>query len=170
MTGAEAENCTAAHIIPQSRPDVSDSDLRNTSHLAAHLPQLYQQVLQLRRNPPLFSPSSGVLLEDALHRAWDRLQLSFYRHVRKSFPSFTVLSDPQNGVYYVHFFDRDLPGADTHHGKAIPITRFHTRPSKHPDPRLIRWHYKQCAMARIRGFAFGMDLPSTSAEAIAWNS
>lgn len=27
ITGAEAENCTAAHIVPQSRPDVRSSKL-----------------------------------------------------------------------------------------------------------------------------------------------
>jgi len=74
--------------------------------------------------------------------------------------------DKQNEVYYVHFFDRDLPGADDFHGKAIHSTRFHTRSSKHPDPRLINWHYRQCVMARIRGFASGMEIAATSAAAM----
>jgi hypothetical protein len=69
-------------------------------------------------------------------------------------------------VFYVHFFDLGLPGARQHHGKMIPPSRFHSSPEKHPNQKLIRWHYKQCAMARIRGFAFGMEIPKTSAEAM----
>ena len=80
--------------------------------------------------------------------------------------SYLIQIYQQGDVYYVHYFDRNLPGADRYHGKEITHARFRSRPSKFPEPRLIRWHYKQCLMARIRGFAVNGGIPATSAEAM----
>lgn len=40
--------------------------------------QIYRELLQITREPPMFSASSGLLLRDDLHHAFDRLELSFY--------------------------------------------------------------------------------------------
>ncbi len=67
---------------------------------------------------------------------------------------------PQDGSYIIHVFTSDP--REFHHGKRLdPSTRFRLRPfgrSDLPDPRLLKWHYKQCAMARIRGYAWNMAI------------
>lgn len=131
VTDADYEECTACHIIPQSRPD------------------LYRDILNIPYEPPMFAVSAGLLLRDDIHHAFDRLELSFYF---------------QDGVYYVHFFVV-RPGRCELHGKALRFDRFRGREENRPEPRFLRWHYNQCIKARIRGFAAGMELPSTSAEA-----
>ncbi|KAK1920702.1 hypothetical protein DB88DRAFT_423306, partial [Papiliotrema laurentii] len=60
VSETDYEDCTACHIIPQSRPDV------------------YQAVLGISYPPPLFRPAAGLLLSDTLHHAFDRLELSFW--------------------------------------------------------------------------------------------
>lgn len=40
--------------------------------------QLYQSILSIKYQPPMFSPSAGLLLRDEIHHAFDRLELSFY--------------------------------------------------------------------------------------------
>ncbi|OXG17644.1 hypothetical protein C367_05139 [Cryptococcus neoformans Ze90-1] len=132
-TDAPYEECTACHIIPQSRPDV------------------YRDILSIRYPPSLFAVSAGLLLRDDLHHAFDRLELSFYF---------------QDGVYYLHFFVFRLEAVRELHGKALRFDRFRGKEQNRPEPRFLRWHYNQCIKARIRGFAAGMELPSTSAEAV----
>ena len=100
VTDVDYESCTACHIVPQSREDVSL--MLQSLPLLAHIlvrtslelsygsqmtiAQLYRTLLSLPRSPPIFHPSSGLLLEDALHRAYDRLELSFYYEVRTISP------------------------------------------------------------------------------------
>ncbi|KAK1920690.1 hypothetical protein DB88DRAFT_520451 [Papiliotrema laurentii] len=131
--------------------------------------QVYQAVLGISYPPPLFRPAAGLLLSDTLHHAFDRLELSFWYSV--SFDSgrggLGVELTSQNDVYYVHFFV--APAASDRrrwHGKALGPERFRGRPEDRPDPRFIDWHYKQCLMARIRGFSAGMAIPASSAEVI----
>ena len=73
----------------------------------------------------------------------------------------------QDGIYYVHFFVAK-PGSvrRQYHGKALGPDRFRGRIEDRPDPRYIEWHYRQCVMARVRGFASGMEIPETSAQAV----
>jgi hypothetical protein len=61
----------------------------------------------------------------------------------------------QDNLYYVHFFTRSA--LSVHHGQVIRPDRFRVHsPDDLPDPKLLAWHYAQCARARIRGFAAGM--------------
>ncbi|RSH82996.1 hypothetical protein EHS25_005706 [Saitozyma podzolica] len=59
VTDIAHDYCTASHIVPFSRPDV------------------YQSILGLDYDPPMFAPSAGLLLRQDLHHAFDRLELSF---------------------------------------------------------------------------------------------
>lgn len=60
LTDVPHNKCTAAHIIPYSRPDV------------------YMRVLNIPYEPPLFDASCGLLLRDELHHSFDRLEWSLY--------------------------------------------------------------------------------------------
>ncbi|AGV14750.1 hypothetical protein, variant [Cryptococcus neoformans var. grubii H99] len=116
--------CTSCHIVPLSRPDV------------------YQLILSINRDPPLYKTSAGLLVRDDLHHAYDRLEWSLYY---------------KDGSFYVHFFVLGYPDATRLHGMRIPPERFRGPISERPDPRLVQWHYAQCVKARIRGFAAGME-------------
>ncbi|OWT37221.1 hypothetical protein C362_05351 [Cryptococcus neoformans Bt1] len=116
--------CTSCHIVPLSRPDV------------------YQLILGINRDPPLYKTSAGLLVRDDLHHAYDRLEWSLYY---------------KDGSFYVHFFVLGYPDATRLHGMRIPPERFRGPISERPDPRLVQWHYAQCVKARIRGFAAGME-------------
>jgi hypothetical protein len=60
----------------------------------------------------------------------------------------------QNGILYAHFFRLDLQNALLWHGMAIPHTRFNIRSAQYwPKPEYLQWHYRQCLMARMRGFS-----------------
>jgi hypothetical protein len=74
----------------------------------------------------------------------------------------------QDGVYYVHFFVAK-PGSvrRQYHGKALGPDRFRGRIEDRPDTRYIEWHYRQCVMARVRGFASGMEIPETNQAVVA---
>lgn len=123
LTDVDYDNCTACHIVPFSRFDV------------------YEDILSVQNEIPLFYASCGFLLRDDLHHAFDRLEFSFHL---------------KDNTFYVHFFILNFPGAESIHGKAISPERFRGSLRRRPDPRLVRWHYRQCVMAHIRGFAFGM--------------
>ncbi|OWZ61946.1 hypothetical protein C366_00872 [Cryptococcus neoformans Tu401-1] len=133
ITDEPYTKCTPCHIIPQSRPDI------------------YRDILSIRYPPPMFAASAGLLLQDDIHHAFDRLELSFYF---------------QDGVYYVHFFVLRTRTARELHGKALRSDRFRGEEEDRPEPRFLKWHYNQCIKARIRGFAAGMELPNTSSEAV----
>jgi hypothetical protein len=80
----------------------------------------------------------------------------------------TDAGDMQDGTYYVHFFVLDrVHRARKLHGKVLPPDRFRGDEEDRPDPRFLRWHYNQCVKARIRGFAAGMEVPTTSGAAVA---
>ena len=81
LTDAIFTDCTASHIVPYSRPHVSfclpfDLDPLIISY------QLYQRILDLPFEPPLFEPSAGLLLREDMHHAFDRLEWSLYHCVR----------------------------------------------------------------------------------------
>nr|ODN89885.1 hypothetical protein L204_06162 [Cryptococcus depauperatus CBS 7855] len=65
VTGEDYDLCTAAHIVPYSRPDLYE---RFYGDLGA-----------------MFLPSSGLILRDDLHHTFDRLMLSFYEKVSEFF-------------------------------------------------------------------------------------
>jgi hypothetical protein len=101
ITDEHYDACEAAHIIPQSRPDVSASFIRSPppiSILPAHpatdaittlirINQLYHNMLGIPDSipPPLFEPEFGLLLRKDLHHSFDRLDFSFYPVVSSSF-------------------------------------------------------------------------------------
>lgn len=77
VTDSDYTSCTASHIVPYSRLDVCVS-----SAVFADLLQIYEDILRIGNLIPVFYASSGVLLRDDLHHAFDRLELSFYYKVR----------------------------------------------------------------------------------------
>lgn len=83
--------CTACHIVPLSRPDVSATgtswehprqfpEYQHTQALLI-LRKVYQLILGINRDPPLYKTSAGLLLRDDLHHAYDRLEWSLYYDV-----------------------------------------------------------------------------------------
>ncbi|ORY21686.1 hypothetical protein BCR39DRAFT_52162 [Naematelia encephala] len=60
VTDVDYDNCTACHIVPYSRLDV------------------YENILGIQNEVPIFYASCGLLLRDDLHHAFDRLECSFY--------------------------------------------------------------------------------------------
>lgn len=127
--------------------------------------QVYQNLLNIHREPPLFSASVGLLLRDDLHHAFDRLEFSFYRKVSimalqsgcQRLQSVEADMIGQNNVFYVHFFILNFPDAAALHGKTIESARFRGSPGFQPNPLLLSWQYSQCAKAHIRGFSAGMS-------------
>lgn len=106
----------------------------------------------------------GLLLSSEMHHAFDRLDWSLYHDKDVSFFPFLTANRKNDAykalqvdVYFVHFFVLTLPNARQYHGKALPRSRFRGNPIDYPDPRLVKWHYAQCAMAHIRGFAAGFE-------------
>nr|ODN94504.1 hypothetical protein L204_04637 [Cryptococcus depauperatus CBS 7855] len=65
ISGVSYGYCTAAHIVPCSRPDLYE--------------RFYEDL------GAMFLPSSGLLLRDEYHHAFDRLMLSFYEKVSEFF-------------------------------------------------------------------------------------
>jgi len=131
-------------------------------------PQIYRRLLGLRENEPVgekFQASAGLLLEPKLHKAFDRMELSFYcKASTESLPSriFTLASEAyigillQDGVIFAHFFRLEVlvHNALEWHGKPIMSSRFHIPfPEYWPRPDYLHWHYQQCLMARFRGFS-----------------
>jgi hypothetical protein len=49
------------------------------------LRKVYQQVLGISRDPPMFKASVGLLLRDDLHHAYDRLEWSLYYRVSSGY-------------------------------------------------------------------------------------
>lgn len=77
--------CTACHIVPFSRPDVRQIGKKTNEVITS---QIYQEVLGITRDPPMFKASVGLLLRDDLHHAYDRLEWSLY--YRASHPRCTI--------------------------------------------------------------------------------
>lgn len=82
--------CTACHIVPLSRPDVSATDtswthprqFRVSPYADMLIPgKVYRLILGINRDPPLYKTSAGLLLRDDLHHAYDRLEWSLYYKV-----------------------------------------------------------------------------------------
>lgn len=83
--------CTACHIVPLSRPDVSAigtlwkhpcqlPSIAIRRH-CSFLVKVYQLILGINRDPPLYKTSAGLLVRDDLHHAYDRLEWSLYYKV-----------------------------------------------------------------------------------------
>ncbi|KAK0522485.1 hypothetical protein OC834_006267 [Tilletia horrida] len=60
-----------------------------------------------------------------------------------------------NNSLIVHFFDANNSGCALYHGRVIDHTRFRCRPLGLPSLELLRFHYAQCAMRRLRGTSAG---------------
>lgn len=85
------------------------------------------------RRTTLYSASNGLLLRSDLHKEYDSYLLSMWH---------------EEGRYYIHTFDETL---SQFHGHEV-IWRSSVKQADKPNPYLLRWHYKQCVMARFRGF------------------
>jgi len=105
----------------------------------------------------MFQASAGLLLRPDLHKAFDNLDISLYYKVGTSIlpsPCNTLIANvvQQDGMIYAHSFR--LHDAMQYHGMAIPSTRWHIPiPEYWPKPEFLQWHYRQCLMARFRGFS-----------------
>ncbi|KAK0562189.1 hypothetical protein OC844_002819 [Tilletia horrida] len=125
VTGADPEDCTAAHILPVTRLDY------------------YVEVLGNDRD--VFEPSAGLFLRDDLHHAFDRFEFAFWPLA--------------NGDLVVHIFNAKSTRR-SYHGKVVPMAYFRCVPTRRPDPRLLLFHYQQCAMCYLRGWSSFPSLPT----------
>jgi len=127
ITETLSSGCVGAHIVPQSRSDVYIELLGDLADVDYR-----------------FHPSSGLLLSEDMHRRYDRYELSIYC---------------KGDAYYIHVFIFQHPSDRQYHGKRLDATRFSRFLSQQflPNKALLAWHYKQSAMARLRGYAYGME-------------
>lgn len=112
-----------------------------------------------------FEPSHCLLLTARWHTRYDAYSWSLHHKVRSLSHKRSQLIDlgSQDGVYYsIIFEEAEMGQQQDYHGKPILPPRFnpleHT--STRPDPRLCRWHFEQCVMMYLRGFAVGMRISS----------
>jgi len=70
--------CDAAHIVPQSRPDVSSRVLRLQGSI-----NVEQQIYNLLQGDSygMFEASAGLLLQKTYHKSYDALKWSLYLKV-----------------------------------------------------------------------------------------
>lgn len=144
--------------------------------------QLYRELLgQHTGVDETFDVSSGILLQDSMHKRFDRFEFSIYCKVRVREKAERATGsqdvDPaadlhlssilcphhQDDAYYIHMFTFS-PGKETqerqYHGKRLDHSWFrlkNTGPSALPDKRMLAWHYRQAAQTRLRGYAYGMS-------------
>jgi len=70
----------------------------------------------------------------------------------------TCLAYRQEGVYRPHFFALEDPEMRQVHGRLLdPTIEMRVQPREYIDEKLANWHYRQCVLARIRGFSEGFD-------------
>jgi hypothetical protein len=128
--------------------------------MAERHPQVYRAILGLRDEEPvseMFQASAGLLLRPDLHKAFDNLDISrYYKVGTRTLPMTydTLIANVvrQDGMIYAHSFR--LHDAMQYHGMAIPSTRWRIPiPEYWPKPKFLQWHYRQCLMARFRGFS-----------------
>ncbi len=113
----------------------------------------------------MYRASSGLLLNLISHRSFDQMEWSIYPNVSVATTLFSKALTKrwcQGDSYHVHFFVRTE--YSELHGMVIPKSRFRIDAEDElPDPRLLRWHYAQCALGHIRGFA--AQLPTVAEQA-----
>lgn len=112
--------------------------------IAAHIlpasrPEYYAEVLGTVYDQ--FQPSCGLLLRSELHTTFDKGDWALY---------------PEQDAFVVHefVFEENQP---RYHGKRITKDYFRGPTNTFPDTRLLRFHYDQCAMMHLRGFASQMS-------------
>ena len=84
------------------------------------------------RQVTLYSVTGGLLLTPTMHHAYDRFMWSIY---------------VEDGRQYIHTFCHsfhELHGKSVHYGSR--------NGTKLPNLNLLRWHFTQCVLARIRGY------------------
>jgi hypothetical protein len=125
--------------------------------------QVYRAIIGLRETEPvneMYEASAGLLLRNDMHKLFDNLELSFYFKVSANFRINPEVYKPhrassflrQDDIFYVHTFNNVT--LFQYHGKAISSARFHLPYSTYwPNPEYTQWHYRQCLMARFRGFS-----------------
>lgn len=95
VTDVVFTSCTASHMVPFSRPDVSEQHHTVEMHPSLkNIMKLYQRILNIPYEPPMFDHSVGLLLRDDLHHAYDQLQWSLYYKVSKG----TYCSEPAKNL------------------------------------------------------------------------
>lgn len=133
----------------------------------------------------LYRPSFGLLLRDDLHHAFDRGEFALYpkvgrpdwRTVRSRGEHFSAIVEEahshsrslslplsfvcsvQGDDLIVHVFAPDSAEMRSYHGKIISRGRFRQPESFRPDTRLLMFHYQQCVIKYLRGYAWGMETP-----------
>ncbi len=110
--------------------------------------------------------SSGLTMSPDAHKDFDSYKWSLFVDdvsiLYRAGPSLGVSSQfhVEDGSLIVHVFVES--NLAIYHGKRIiPEDRFKLyspRDSWLPDPRLLKWHYKQCVQARLRGYSWDMGV------------
>ncbi|PWN19880.1 hypothetical protein BCV69DRAFT_313615 [Microstroma glucosiphilum] len=156
---------TASTMSHSSRSSVNQSTFRTklqirdggcvisnahfTASVPAHIlpvsrPEYYREILGLHRNARLYDTSYGLLLARDLHHAFDRGSIALY---------------PDENRLIVHVFTPRAAAWRPYHGKIILPSRFRTEFEPAPNIELLRFHYRQCCMMHLRGYAAQMNLP-----------
>lgn len=114
--------------------DTEDIDVLAPAYI---IPEMFgQEYMDRFTNYPgqvtLLGVNNGLLLRTDMQRSFDACRWSIYAN--------------ELGQYYVHVFGESY---HEYHGKEI---HFRCK-DKHklPHINLLRWHYQQCLMARVRG-------------------
>ncbi|PWN40017.1 hypothetical protein IE81DRAFT_325947 [Ceraceosorus guamensis] len=124
LTGDPAEECVAAHIIPQSRPEY------------------YTEIVGREVTYP-FLTEHGITLNHAMHRAYDNGDFALW---------------PRGEDLIVHYFMPKMLKRRAHHGQVIHRSHFRVQDeSELPNKQLLMFHYQQCVIKYLRGFAAGFE-------------
>ncbi|CAO1621278.1 unnamed protein product [Parajaminaea phylloscopi] len=108
ITDSGWEGCTAAHILPQSRPEY------------------YAEVLgRMASTTHLFLPAYGVLLRDDLHHAFDRGEIAFYPQGENLVVHVFYLKSGEVAQYHGKILTPDRFRCEPYHRPSVPLLRFH---------------------------------------------
>jgi len=86
LTDVSHKRCTPAHILPQSRPEVSSktsTSMQSADHSFFQPHQYYEEVMGYDPGAPSL-PQFGILVASDLHHAFDRGQWALWPKVRCS--------------------------------------------------------------------------------------
>lgn len=179
---SEDEEPVAAHILPQSRPEVCTvMDILQCHPLISELPwfSVLRRSFRLSTRPPVWSQLWTVFGIFPSPLFWQRRVGTFSRSLCKYLDrdSLRLLlthmlnsQDASNLIVHVFYGAK----RKVWHGKKIPRSRFRiAHESQLPDRRLLNFHYQQCIIKHIRGvslywFSFIFWFQDEGIKALTW--
>lgn len=123
VSDVEYPSCTAAHILPVSRPEY------------------YTEVLG-DAPTSLFQTQFGILLRDDIHHAFDRGHIALY-----------PLMNAENELVVHIFYPETQSQKEFHGKILRPSNRFRGPSDDYPDTQMLLFHYQQCVIKCLRGWS-----------------